>query len=308
VKPTEYSKLLHRHYLAEFVPAGGSTVKFIVGSPEATRLFWTDLSSLSQRFLLGSAVASNTTALHPLHNAFFQIAKRLDWRALAMAFLRDILLASEWTLESRTDLSIENLAKWNGLIPVQVEDRVEKLLSKFLYAKPGLTPEFRHCFSALVWGVLLPEDYSRNFASDIAQSWLAGDIRAIHQCKPLHIYRRITANNARGILMSMCRIAKDAGFDGTVLLFDFSNYFGVLPNGRRYRPTQVMDLYETMRQFIDAVDSLDSTLLCFAGTEDFVGESPLSFRSYEALRLRLTNETFALDYPNVLAPLVELNA
>lgn len=308
MKPADYSKLLHQHYLAEFIPAGGSTVKFVVGDQHATRLFWTDLASLCPRFLVASAEASGGAVLHPLHNAFFQIARRVNWRSFARRFLLEALLLSEWQIDAATDLSIDSLARWNGLTSVQVEDHVERLLSRLLYGKPGLAPEFRHCLATLVWAILLPEDYSRNFAGGVAENWLTGQITAIHQCKPLHIYRRITANNARSILMSMCRVARQAGFDGTVLFIDFSSYFGVAPSGRRYRVQRLMDLYETMRQFIDAADSLDSTLLCFAATRDFIGESPLSFRSYEALRLRLTNEAFALEYPNILAPLIELDA
>jgi hypothetical protein len=61
-----------------------------------------------------------------------------------------------------------------------------------------------------------------------------------------------------------------------------------------------------LRQFVDATDDLSSALIVFMTDERFLPGNTRGLNSYDALRLRLTDDVRDRRRPNPLAPMVRL--
>jgi hypothetical protein len=87
----EWLELIEREYLPDFVTAGGSTVKFVVGDAHQLMVVARVLDLLSERHGLAHiAIDAATIRLHMIQDVFFAIARALDWNAMAQHFVESL--------------------------------------------------------------------------------------------------------------------------------------------------------------------------------------------------------------------------
>src|SRR6266852_8067441 len=87
----EWLELIEREYLTDFVTAGGSTVKFVVGDAHQLIVVARVLELLSERHgLAHMAIRAATMRLHMIQDVFFAIARALDWNAMTQHFVESL--------------------------------------------------------------------------------------------------------------------------------------------------------------------------------------------------------------------------
>ncbi|MDP9406925.1 MAG: ATP-binding protein, partial [Actinomycetota bacterium] len=119
-------------------------------------------------------------------------------------------------------------------------------------------------------------------------------------------------HNARPLLASLARLLPAAGHGGLVLVLDLAR----LAEARRppvearsgvyYSKAAVLDVYEVLRQLIDATDELRGVLVVAVVPAELVTDETRGLPAYTALQLRVADEVRDRRRPNPFAALVRL--
>ena len=93
-------------------------------------------------------------------------------------------------------------------------------------------------------------------------AWLKGELRLITALRQAGIFQKVARHNARDLLLSLARWLVKAGHSGLVLDLDIRRCaVSTRPeDGIYYTKAACLDVYELLRQLIDATDELAS---CF---------------------------------------------
>ena len=92
---------------------------------------------------------------------------------------------------------------------------------------------------------------------------------------------------------------------------DISRYATASPpggEGNKYTRAAAMDLYEVVRQFIDATDELEGCAMVFLAPKDWPADSIRGLRMYRALEARVAEEVRDAKFDNPLAVLARVGA
>src|SRR3712207_594646 len=112
----EWLEAIGREYLADFVRAGGAAVKLVVAGDQATRDEIRDelRSTAGQHGFHFAFVDARLTKVHLSARLFHEGARRVDWDALARAFLARLLTDNGYRLPDGPDaLHLERIAAHN---------------------------------------------------------------------------------------------------------------------------------------------------------------------------------------------------
>ena len=107
------------------------------------------------------------------------------------------------------------------------------------------------------------------------------------------------------------RLQTLAGKSGLVLALDVSRYADTSRpaqrgDGHYYSTAATMDLYETLRELIDATDEMDSCFVAVLAGSQFLQDDARGVRAYQALLFRIWDEVYDLHRENPLASLVRI--
>jgi hypothetical protein len=111
------------------------------------------------------------------------------------------------------------------------------------------------------------------------------------------------------MILSTAAFVRKAGGQGLAVVADISRYALARPidDGRnRYSKSAALDMWETLRQFIDGTDDLSGGLFVFLVGPEFVENDERGLRGYNALHLRLTDDVRDRRRANPLAPMVRV--
>lgn len=303
---------LGREYLRTFVRDGGAAVKVaVVPTPG-------DSSALARRLTtqareLGFVAAQVDAAgckVHLVHNFFCEIAKQIDWDHVVREFVRSALRAEGFELPEDGSLDVESLARANDHDVAIVKQAVRSMLTTRLMRDYGLGKQFRLGALALCQALLEPDDVRRELAEH-AQAWLRGDLPRVGALRQAFIYQKIDRHTARTMVLSTSAFIRKAGWQGLVVVTDVSRYALAKPlddDFNRYSKSAALDMWETLRQFVDGTDDMDGCLLVFVAGREFLEDDQRGMRGYNALHLRLTDDVRDRWRPNPLAPMVRLAA
>ena len=316
---SDWLEVVRREYLEDFVPAGGAAVKFVVPAGEAER---DDVRhGLQAAALRGgfqwAAVDAAATKIHLVEQVFFAVAGQVDWDDLARSYLHRHLLESGYRVPDeaseagRADspLSLDALEAANDSPGPVFVGELKRGLANRLYRDAAMTREFRLAMLHLCLAQLDPAD-DPALAEAVGQ-WLRGELRLISGVKRALIFQRIARHNARHLLTSLAYWLRRCGRSGLVLLLDVTRYGDATRPADRgpglyYGAQACLDLYEVLRQLIDATDDLES---CFAGVlagPEFLTDERRGLRRYQALYLRIVDEVRDRHRPNPRSALVRL--
>jgi hypothetical protein len=308
-------KLIDGQYLASFITHGGAAVKFVVvgGDAEAQALE-KDLDGLAtQHRMARAAVDSAVTRLHMIQDLFFAVARQVDWPALAQRFIEKLCADNgyAWPRPGQP-VPITDLAAHNQVDPITCRNRVDQWLASTIMRDTGMVQDFRLAMRQLCLARLGPPDRSDSASSPVIK-WLQGDLPLIGALKPAGIQRKVTRDNARGMLCALVRWHRLTGqHQGLILTLDIRRVALALPVGTagvRYMPASEKDAYEVLRQMIDEADHFEGLLLVVVAGDPFLpGDPKRGIDSYFALKMRIWDDVRDRDRDNPLAPLVRLEA
>lgn len=300
-----------REYLDDFIPAGGGAVRFAVAdAPVLDHL----AAALKQRAAANGleAVALDlaATRLHMLHNVVFAAAGALPWDRLLQSRLEAMVAAAgyRWP-EPGAALSLPALAEANEVAAHLLRRDLTQAFSREIWRDHGLTQDFRAAMIALLEARLTGEN--TELASAV-MDWLGGGLRSLTQVKAVPIGRRISRQNARATLMSLCRWVRLCGGAGILLLLDIRQLHRdrrTIAEGLVYTPAAVMDCYEVLRQVIDDAEHFPGLLVIALADDAFLSDDPKrSLSQYTALQMRVWDDVRPKGGDNPLSPLVRIAA
>ena len=307
----DWLDLMRREYLNRFVPSGGAAVKFIVGDDqvlsEASRRLHVQATERRLQFVTVNAAS---TKLHMIHDVFFAIARATDFDALAQRWVEAVFRRHqyEWPQSGRA-IPIRDLAVANGLDDTLLHREVLRWLTAYIMKDREMAQDFRAAMTHLSMRRMEMAD---DRAAAPVLEWLRGELRAIGAVRHVPINSRITRNNGRTMLRSLCRWLRLSGGPGLALILDIRQLgrTGSAAEGEiRYSAGAVLDAFEVLRQLIDDAESFEGMFVAVLAESSFVGDNPKrSVAAYTALKERIWADVHARGHENPLAPLLQVSA
>jgi hypothetical protein len=312
IAPAEYADFVGREYLDEFVRLGGSAVKFVVpGHAGWAEELERELRGQAERRDYAFArVDAAHTKVHMIDKVFADVAAQVDWDERAEVVVRGVLGQLGFPADEG-DLDLARLAAVKDYDQAELLRDVKARLQSELRRESGLAPEFRTAMLRLAVARIDRSDLADAERQVILQ-WLRGELRLIGALKQAGIYQRIARHNARDMLLSLTRWLARSGRNGLVLTVDIRRCaLAKRPadddDGIFYTKAAVLDVYEVLRQLIDATDELEHCFVCIvAQPETLVDPRRGIEHHYQALKMRIWNEVHDRMRENPLSALVRL--
>jgi hypothetical protein len=316
MSPEEWVTIVQSEYLASFVRQGGAAVKFAAATTDAGR------AELQERLATAAEahgfqfVLRNATEvrLHLIDQLFHAVARQVDWDGLTRAFLERLLRARGLRLPPAPEpLSAVRLAELNAAPEVLLRTELRGALAHELFEDYAMSREFRFAMFALCAARLDPTDNPALEAS--IKAWLRGDLRLISEVKRALIFQKIARHNARHMLFSLAHWLTLTGSSGLLLVLDVARYAEAVRPAQRgagnyYTTSATIDLYETLRQLIDATDEVHALFVAVLVAPDFLQpqlrDDRRGIRSYQALYFRIWDEVYDRNRENPFSSLVRI--
>jgi hypothetical protein len=306
--------VVRTEYLEDFVRAGGAAVKFAVSpAADGRRALRDHLQTAAEengfQFAFVDAI---TTRLHLIDRLFHEVARQIDWDALAYSYLSRFLTQERLKLPDGHDgLTLGSVAAVNGRDEKDLRNVVSGWLWKELFHDYEMSQEFRLAMIRLCQAQLDPE--TDPALKEAVEQWLRGELHLISAVKRALIFQKIARHNARHMLFSLSHWLKVAGKSGLVLAVDIARYAENVPRAAReegiyYSNSAATDLYEVLREFVDATDELEFCFVAVIAGPEFLNDDRRGVKNYQALQMRIWDEVRDRNLPNPLSSLVRLDA
>ncbi len=312
VEFVEWLQLLDQEYLKDFVRQGGAAVKFVVTDSEelAARIKASvEKAALGDDYLVAQ-VDSASVRIHLMQELFHQVARQIDWEALARNVVRSRYKELGNDDVPATDLRIESVAELNRVNPKFLRAQMQRSLEDLLGRQHDLARDFRY---AMLWMCVAQITRAEGGGPDVETvlSWLRGELRLISPAKKLLIFEKIGRHNARAMLSSLGAWCRLAGRTGLALLLDVrqlavSRRADASEGTHHYSAPAAMDAYEVLRQLIDSTDDLVGVLAVVVAKPELFDDEKRGVKAYKALYERIWPDVRLRSRPNPLSALASL--
>ena len=314
----EWTGLLGREYLAQFVSSGGAAVKIGVAadSAEVPAVLDAVAGMALEAGYPVVRVDAQRTRVQRMDYLFHAIARQMDWDSLAERYLRDRLAENGIAVgEDQPLYPIDAVADAAGMRRSDLIGLVGRLVSNGILRDYSLGREFRTAIALLCQRAVNPQNVSPADA-DIIKAYLRGEKFPLGALKKLQIYQRIGRHNARTLLSSLARYLRQTGHPGLVVLLDLDAVVtdraplppDAVPDPTlvKYGRVGVLDTYEVLRQCIDETDETAYLLMVVVTGPGIVEHPKRSVDNYSALKLRTVDDIRDRERANPLSALVRL--
>ena len=314
LRSQEWFQTIRQEYFQRFVGQGGSSVKFVVTPSDNDRAqVQAQLLALAQKEHYACvSVDAKDTKIHMMDKFFHQVARRIQWDALASQFVRRLLQENGYQIpECPEDFSMAGVARMNERAEPLLRRDLNSWLERAIYRDTHMCQEFRMAMIRLCLGQM-DSGAESPFMTEPVKAWLCGELRQISALKEALIFQKIVRTNARYMFASLSRWLRLVGNTGLVVSLDLSRCLEskkpTSPDGLYYGVSATLDAYEMLRQFIDGTDELESLLLVVSVPPEFLTDTRRGLNRYEALKLRIWDEVRDRKYQNPLGALIRLDA
>jgi hypothetical protein len=309
----EWLHLIRREYIDTFVADGGASVKFAVPLDDPARS--SVLNGLrreaTEAGYLYVVVNAAETKVHLMQDLFHRVAEQVPWANLARRVNVRAAEEAGYTAPNAGDGGFADaLATANTTDVRAVRLLLNPRLMRDVFQNRGLARDFRVAMLHLCQADLAGGDEGR-IPRERLTDWLTGLNKHVSAVKVYQIFSRITRTNARPLIESLSNWVRQAGSRGLVLVLDLAQLAvprRTADGGLFYTTAALLDAYEVLRQFIDALDRLTGCLVVAVASPAFLDLEPTGrgLGRYEALKFRVYDEVRARERPNPLAALARL--
>lgn len=313
IPAAEWTEFLDGEYLSEYIPQGGSAVKFAVCEAEAADLLAKSLLAAgARRNYAAVMLRAEDFRAHMPQDVYCQIAAQLDWRGLVreriLRLAADASLATEGIATAGNEDLFGSLTKKNRITRQEVVQEVQKQISAQVYRRRSMTRNFRVAMTELCRAENATGGAPYTAAPVL--DWLTGREKRASVVRPFFIYGTIDRTTARGMFESTLHWLRDCGLAGLIVLLDNRRVL-TTPNPKDglkyYTRMMVLDHYEVLRELIDDIDRLPGLLLVVTTDAAFVQAGRRSYREYQALAMRIMNDVRDERRQNRAAALVTVS-
>lgn len=309
--PSEYVDFVRSEYLSDFVKSGGSAVKFAVADDGAELRALLGNAALAEGYAVASVDAGDVRA-HMIDKVFHEVARQIDWDAGAVVFVTRAFRSLGFKVpENASDLTLERIAALNEFDQNELRLDFQRKLQAEILQDFEMAQEFRRAMLRLCQAQVDRSDHVQA-DRDAVLAWLRGDLRLITALRQAGIFQKIARHNARDLLLSLARWLVKTGHSGLVLDLDIRRCAvskrPAEPDGVFYTKATCLDVYELLRQLIDATDELASCFVLVTTAPETLTDPKRGIEyHYPALKMRIWNEVRDRRRANPLAALVRLD-
>jgi len=281
-----------KNYLTGYIPAGGNRIQFLTGRRGSGK------THLIEYFL--SRAGNYKTVSFSARNVWIHDFKEIYFEVLRQCDLEDCLRRCGESIISELGYSpndfdgsfVDYLTSVNANDPITKREMRLLLNNKFLH-NPLMDNNFA-CACALLTGGQLGHPILEEPARQALLGWLSGqkDVK-LAALRGLGLSPvRIAKHNARHMLRSLVEVIKMAGYDGLVVAVDDLDILVSRDSLDEIRYTRLKreDVYESIRELIDEIDTLRNFYILFAFDRKLIDDEAYGIKSYQALWFRMQNE------------------
>ena len=299
-------------YLKNYIPAGGSKIKFVTGNPGSGKThfaIWMQNEAERNGFLTVFLSAKDFW-LHDFREVYLQIIKQCDVSHILEGCAKTVVerMGHDPNAIPAGKKYVDLLSEM-GENDAITRNALRQVLREMFVRNPLLDNTFAACCSMLT-GDLLGHPILESSGREILLGWLNGD-KSIKpsQMRSLGINPApVTKYNARHLLRSLSEVIHLGGYQGLMVVIDdleaLLNRSG--SEGLRYSKNRREDTYESIRQLIDDIDSMHYVMFLFCFDRELMDDESLGMKSYQALWLRIQNEVVSTRF-NRFADIIDMD-
>jgi hypothetical protein len=215
--------------------------------------------------------------------------------------------------ENPSDLTLERVAAVNDFDQNELRVMFQRRLQQEILRDFEMTHEFRRAMLRLCQAQVDRSDPLQTERNAVL-AWLRGELRLISAMRQASIFQKIARHNARDMLLSLSHWLVKTGRSGLVLDLDTTRCALAKRPAEAdgllfYTKAACLDVYELLRQLIDATDELTSCFVFVTTAPETLVDSNRGIEhTYPALKMRIWNEVRDRRRQNPLATLVRIGA
>lgn len=234
MRATEWLEWLDRDYLSDYVPSGGSCVKFVSGSEATLQSVVQCLERIAAERNYHSIHLDpdvdlpdgKRPAYHQIDQFFFGVTRTVDWKAWATLEVKAYLSNQGMEVPEGCALSdLDRIASHNGRDTSDLINQFQSGLATPRIKDRTLSLEFRSALVALARAQLLPEEVTPT-TEQVLLGWLRGKSvpGGAAALKRIQIYGRIDKSTGRSMFASFCRWFSHFERGGILVTLDLRPY------------------------------------------------------------------------------------
>ncbi len=300
-------------YLREYIPAGGSKIKFVTGREGSGKTFFLNRMcrlAKNENYKTVSFTAANVW-LHDFKEIYTEILRQCDLiSCLTRCGDKIIERIGYDPRDVPKGFSFVDYLSQLGMNDALTKREIREQLKSFFLDNPVLDNNFALACSMLT-GSILGHPALELQSRELLMNWLSGDksvklslLRAFGMSPS-----RITKYNARHMLRSLAEIVKLSGFNGMFVTIDDLDTLLIRSSSDgniHYTKVKREDTYESIRQMVDDIDSMTNIMFVFALDRSLLDDEKYGIKSYQALWMRIQNEVTGQRF-NRFADIVDLD-
>ena len=297
-----------KHYLADYIPYGGSRIQFITGGMGSGK-------SHVVEYFINNAVNYKVVSfsarkiwLHDFKEIFFEVLRQCDLEDCLQKCANIIISEMGYSDADFDGNFLEYLATQSQNDPITKREIRQQLNCMFMQ-NPLMDSNFAFT-CALLTGGLLGHPILEEPAREALLGWLSGSKEVkLSTLRNLGLSPvRIAKHHARHMLRSLVEVIKISGYKGLIIAIDDLDILVSKDSLEELRYTRQKrdDVYESLRELIDEIDTLRNVFFLFAFDRKLIDNDVHGFKSYQALWLRMQNEIKS-DRVNLFSSMIDLD-
>ncbi len=301
-----------KHYLKEYIKAGGSKIKFVTGNKGSGKSYlmnhYSDVAK--QHDYLIVSFSARDIWLNDFKFIFLEILRQCNLNDLMEKCAKKIILelGYDYNQIKKGERFVDYLAALNKNDAIE-RGEIRNQLRIMFKDNPKMDINFAIACSLLCGGVLghpILEDSNK----ELIFKWLNNEKGfRITSLRPLGMSpSRITKFNARTMLQSLCELVMVSGYSGLIVNIDdlevLIDRSSLAP--LHYTKMKREDTYESIRELIDDIDNFKHIMFLFGCSKEFIENEKMGMKSYQALWMRIQNEVWN-DKINKFADIIDMN-
>jgi len=299
-------------YLQEYIRNGGSKIKFTTGRPGSGKTHFLRLMTeiAGQEKYKAVQFSAKKIWMHDFKEIYIEIYRQCDILNCLEAVSHQLI--QEMGFDHRDipeGMKFIDFLSQNGNGDALTKREIRAQLRHLFLDNPLLDNNFALACSMLTGSLLgypVLEDQNR----DLLLAWLEGDRSVkLSQLRTMDFYpSRITKYNARHMLRSLAELVRMGGYSGLFITVDDLEILVSRSSLEPIHYTKVKreDTYESIRQLIDDIDSMNNIMFVYAFDRELIDNENAGLKSYQALWMRIQNEIVGERF-NCFADMVDLD-
>ena len=295
-------------YLSEYIPRGGNRIQFLTGRRGSGK------SHMIEYFInrIGNyktvSFSASKVWINDFKEIYFEALRQCDLEGCLSRCCETIITELGYSAGEFEGSFMDHLAA-SGLNDPITKREIRVQLNKMFMQNPLMDNNFA-CACAMLAGGLLGHPILEEPSREALLGWLSGSMDVkLPTLRSLGLSPvRIAKHNARHMLRSLIEIIKIAGYDGLVIAIDDLDVLISCDSldEIRYTKQKREDVYESVRELIDEIDTLRNVFFLFAFDRRLIDDEANGIKSYQALWFRIQNE-IKTDRVNRFSNMIDLD-